>query len=169
MKKVYVDSMMGEVVKWLRLFGFYTEYVVSNLKDREIIKALEMQKNILFVTSDKQLAETCERKGIPTILIGNNKHLVDKLVIILRTLGVNTVNISESRCVYCNSKLIRIKNEIEFNKIIKESITKTKYRRNAEPYFYCKHCKKVYWRGRMWKNIEKIVEEINRRLKNVEG
>ena len=62
----FVDAMLGNIAKKLRLFGFDTKYE-SNISDELLIKEVFHQKRIL-ITKDRKLYHKLRNSGILVIL-----------------------------------------------------------------------------------------------------
>ncbi|MHA1471064.1 MAG: Mut7-C RNAse domain-containing protein, partial [Candidatus Asgardarchaeia archaeon] len=58
--KIIVDSMLGDIVVWLRLGGIDTIYIDSKESDAEILKLLN--RNTLLVSGDKELIKCAKRR-----------------------------------------------------------------------------------------------------------
>jgi len=164
--KVIVDSMLGDIVVWLRLGGIDTTYIDSKESDIEILRSLN--RNTLLVSGDKELIKCAKRKNFQALLITQG-NTAEKVALILAMIGIREYEVGEnSRCVYCNSKLIRIKDKKHFEDFVRYyKIENVKYFEKNAPYFFCERCRKFYWKGRMWKNIEKMIKAINGELRRI--
>jgi hypothetical protein len=134
--KFIVDSMLGRLARWLRLFGYDAVYFQTG-PDSELIFESIRQKRILL-TSDRKISKD---KPLKLVLI-KSELLADQIEQVKSELGIS---IDESnmftRCLECNTPL----KEIEKNAVngkVPEFIFKTHH-----SFFYCDNCRKVYWHG----------------------
>ncbi|MEM3398988.1 MAG: Mut7-C RNAse domain-containing protein [Nitrososphaerota archaeon] len=139
-QRFLVDAMLGNIVSWLRILGYDSEYWDGD--DGKLVqKALEEDRIIL--TKDRELYVYSMRCGVQTVLIdGNNTAQI---------LGAlnrkNKISLEfdpeNTRCPTCNHLLRRNKGVFRDEWI-------------------CSNCGKRYWMGRHWKNITRILEEAKK-------
>ena len=157
-----IDAMLGDLAKWLRLLGFDTLYF-SSISDDKLTQKMHETKRILL-TSDRQLHSSIKEKN-NVIFVPVKLSTSEKLKIVFSKLGITKDCLDSlvgTRCVYCNDKLIRVINKEEVRILIsKYNIKEIPYDFNqVKDFWFCPNCKKLYWKGRMWKRIEKTIKQI---------
>jgi len=137
--------MLGDVSKWLRIFGQETILVRHKEDEKLILDALN--KKAILVTSDKELCEKATKKGVKVIYLKPSLSLIEKLLKVFKESKLKP-SLETSRCTVCGGELKR--QEIE---ALKEII-------NSQEFWVCTRCGKLYWRGSHWKNIMKVYEQL---------
>ncbi len=156
--KFIVDSMLGNIARKLRIIGFDTEFLL-HIKDEFLIKK-SIDENKLLVTKDKQLYNRSSRCGIPSLLLPSNNEL-ENLVFIFRKCGIHHINLvpnTNTRCTMCNGTLLLVDKSSLFN-FIPEKVYNT-----ATIFYKCSNCLKIYWNGTHIKNINTLIDNINKSL-----
>jgi uncharacterized protein with PIN domain len=133
-----IDTMLGNLVTWLRLLGFDTVYIKSRDDEEVILRALSEAR--VLVTRDKELAARSAKKGVVTVLL-DPADTTTSLKTVAKMLGVRLgFDESRTRCPVCNEQLV------------KTSQNPVRWR--------CPSCRKQYWKGRHWRNIGKVLTEL---------
>jgi uncharacterized protein with PIN domain len=133
-----IDTMLGNLVTWLRLLGFDTVYIKSRDDEEIILRALSEAR--VLVTRDKELAARSAKKGVVTVLL-DPADTTTSLKSVGKMLGVKLgFDESRTRCPVCNEQLV------------KTSENPVRWR--------CPSCGKQYWKGRHWRNIGKVLTEL---------
>jgi uncharacterized protein with PIN domain len=133
-----IDTMLGNLVTWLRLLGFDTVYINSRDDEEIILRALSEAR--VLVTRDKELAARSAKKGVVTVLL-DPADTTTSLKTVAKMLGVRLgFDESRTRCPVCNEQLV------------KTSQNPVRWR--------CPSCGKHYWKGRHWNNIGKVLAEL---------
>ena len=155
--RFFVDAMLGNIAKKLRLLGFDTRYS-SNIEDSDLIKNAKTSGRII-ITKDEQLTQIAEKQNIPIVLISESDE-VEQFFQINQKINFGKVAISgkNSRCPICNGLLESIKNDSVLEDIPKNILE------NIKKFWQCKGCKKIYWEGSHIKNLQKFVVKLNERL-----
>ncbi|MFX0035645.1 MAG: DUF5615 family PIN-like protein [Candidatus Hermodarchaeota archaeon] len=157
-----VDSMLGNLARFLRIFGFDTIYandLISYYKmdpvpDEKLVDYAKKNKRII-ITKDYPLYNKykddtifLKGEGIYNYLnqLNNNFGLIFKF------------NIKKARCSICNSNLNRVLSKSS----IKDFVLEDTYN-NYDEFYQCTNlnCKKVYWQG---SHIEDIEEKLDKNL-----
>lgn len=146
------DAMFGKLARWLRMSGYDTLYCDS-YDDSDIISLAKKEKRVI-ITRDKKLFRKAIKRGIKVIFLPA-RDFVTNLKILEKEHGLNFhAEPIFARCAVCNGELEKIgKEEAEENKVIEKISRKYELWR-------CRECKKIYWHGSHWKNIEKIIERV---------
>ncbi|MCS7110057.1 MAG: DUF5615 family PIN-like protein [Candidatus Caldarchaeum sp.] len=136
--KFVLDTMLGHLLTWLRLFGYDTVYV-RDMEDYDIISFSRNDDRVL-VTRDRDLAEKAWKNGLRVVLL-DSVETVECLLRLSEHVGVNfRFDPENSRCPSCNTSL-------------------TKFSQNPVRWV-CTGCGKQFWVGRHWKNIGKVLKVL---------
>ncbi len=154
--KFIVDSMLGNVARKLRLFGFDTVYY-KNGDDEGLIKNFRER---VLLTCDRELYRRCVSEGRIAIFVERSEDEVYALSDIFKELGIKP-KLRAIRCTVCNGRLRKMsESEVNTSSDIPKN-TKSTYKE----FYVCTNCGKVYWFGSHWKNIKKFNEELHDALK----
>ncbi len=136
-RKFLIDAMLGNIVSWLRILGYDSEYWIGD-DDGLIEKA--RRENRIIITKDRDLYVYSTRCSIETILI--NEDDTEHILGTLNRLHKISLEFDPelTRCPICNHLLQRDNH-------------------NVREEWICSNGGKRYWMGRHWKNITKILEE----------
>ena len=147
--KFLCDQMLGTLAKWLRIYGFDTFFVNSEMDDAKLLEITKKENRIL-ITRDKKLIQTARRENIKTIEV-KTTDINEQISTILDDTETNKTKVL-SRCILCNTKVDEIKKEDVKGKIPERVFN------NNEKFWFCKKCNKIYWKGT---HYEKMFEKIN--------
>ncbi len=139
--------MLGKLARYLRIMGYDTEYLHD---DDELIKKSLEEKRIL-VTRDKVLYLKASKLNIKSILIRSSDVLNQ-----LREIVSSNIRIKKGRprCPLCNTKL----KDVDKNRV-KHLVPEKVYTHN-KIFMLCENCNKIYWYGKHWIGIEKVLRDI---------
>lgn len=149
------DSMLGNIARKLRIFGFDAEFLLD-VDDNYFIDS-RSQEGRIILTRDKQLYFKLAKKKAPSILLLSYCEL-DNLVLILKECGISKLEMVPNRytrCTKCNGELFTRDKSLELAAIPKkvyEGITLISK---------CSNCSKIYWNGTHVKEINLLVDNIN--------
>lgn len=149
--RLLLDEMLGRTVKWLRIFGVDAE-AIKPKSDEELIEYAEREKRIL-VTKDEELAKKCERQKI-NILFLKKKKIEEQLSEIKNKLGIDLPFPEKTRCPVCNTELRTVNKQTIVDIVPASVLCKN------EKFWLCEKCKKAYWEGSHWKNINKMYDSV---------
>ena len=136
------DEMLKKLAKWCRIFGIDSEHFTGKT-DSELLEYAK-GKDLIFVTRDEELAKRCKTRCIFITSTDVEKQLRQ----IIDETGVR-INPETPRCAECNGELDAVEREG-----IKDELPE---KVRAEKFWRCKKCRKIYWVGSHWKNIEKLL------------
>ncbi|WP_054853398.1 MULTISPECIES: Mut7-C RNAse domain-containing protein [Vulcanisaeta] len=141
--EVVVDSMLGWLVRWLRILGVRVTYNPS-FDDYYLLNV-----GHVLVTKDRELFR---RRTKLSLLLITSGH-VEWLSILSLVLGFPLVlNMERSLCPICGSRLIKVSKDLVIDKVPQGVLL-----RHSE-FWLCTGCGKVYWVGshhaRMGKELE---------------
>ena len=151
-KSFILDTMLGELARWLRLLGYDTLYS-RVYTDNQILSIAERTGRII-VTRDRGLFIRARKRGLRAVYVSGDT-IVERLAELAVKVGISLrPDPSRSRCPRCNAPLIVVRD--------KEKVRGRVPPRSFEVYdvFYvCPRCGMVYWEGSHWRNIRRIAEE----------
>jgi len=155
------DVMLGRLSRWLRLLGFDT---TSGLReDLRLLQTAATEERTLL-TRDRALFEQAERMGISCIYISSSQ-LKDQIVELFERLGTSSIDLdpAKSRCPMCNGELKAVRRED-----LPDQVPEKVLHYHSE-FFVCTDCRKIYWMGRHWENIEEKINDANALLSKGSG
>jgi len=144
-----LDVHLGKLAKYLRLLGFDTLYE-NNLTDPEIIEIAQKEKRIIL-TRDYGILKNNKVSHGYWIRSQNSK---EQLKEIIRRFDLKSKLQLFSRCIVCNG-LIK---PVEMDKILDKIEPGT--RNDFKKFYECSSCKKVYWEGSHYENMNKFIESL---------
>ncbi|WP_048192240.1 Mut7-C RNAse domain-containing protein [Pyrolobus fumarii] len=146
-----VDSMLGDLARWLRLLGYDTLYYRNAPDPRLVTVALEQGR--IIVTRDKGLSILARKKGARVIML-RGENIEEMLAELHLRAGVALyADPGRSRCPLCNSPLRHVpKHEV------KDRVPPEVYVR-YEDFWLCPKCGQVYWQGSHWRKIRETLEK----------
>jgi len=135
--KLILDTMLGDLVVWLRILGHDATYWRRNgasLLDEALAKGS------VIVTRNSKLHQKARKAGARSVLLPMCKTS-EALVLLAADTGLSTdFHPENTRCPKCNTQLDQISEEPR------------RWR--------CSGCGKEYWIGRHWRNIDKFLNEV---------
>lgn len=150
----FVDAMLGNIAKKLRLLGYDAEYF-SDIEDYELLEKAQ-NGNRTIISKDEDLLRRAKKKDVKFIYITKEDEIEQFKEILKKTnLEVNTISGDLARCTKCNFKTFQIKKSEIQNKIPKRVLD------YHDKFWKCGKCDQIYWEGT---HIEKLQEFI-RKLK----
>lgn len=145
--------MLGSLARWMRFFGFDTEFCGPELEDGEVSRRATNEGRWLL-TRDRELAAV----GPRTMMI-RSEDLESQLVEVFDRLGLRPdADLGRSRCGECNGEL--------------EKATGDEVRNDVPPYVQqtavrfrrCTRCGRVYWPGTHTERIVATMSGVVERL-----
>ncbi len=148
--KFIVTGELGRLAKWLRIFGFDTAYVAGLVTPGSlIIQALRDERIIL--TRNHRLS----RSSGARIILLESGSIKEQMQEVLQKLHLDLSPESMFiRCTVCNETLER-SDKGSVKALVPEYVFKTQ-----EDFFSCPKCRRVYWQGTHWGNIQETLKEI---------
>jgi hypothetical protein len=148
--KFLCDQMLGTLAKWLRIYGFDTFFVNSEMDDAKLMEITKKENRIL-ITRDRNLIQSARRENLKTIEI-KKTDINEQISTVLGDIKIDNKKVL-SRCILCNTEVEEIKKGDIKTKIPKRVFD------NNEKFWFCKKCNKIYWKG---SHYEKMFEKINK-------
>ncbi len=155
--KFVADGMLGKLSRWLRMMGHDVEYS-TELGDAELL-ALAKKDGRILLTRDFELYQRAAAKGLEAFYVQGNSE-AEKLAELARRFGFAlTINLEESRCPNCNTKLNVVPKEA-----VKDKVGEKTYA-HYDQFWLCPNCGQVYWQGAHWGRIRATLCEAEEKYK----
>lgn len=150
----FVDAMLGNIARKLRLMGYDSNYF-TDIEDDELIKLAKNEKRII-ISKDEGLVHKAQKSGLEPIFL-KNKEEIKQFREIIKILNLKTIQINgdKARCPKCNSKTNSINKQNIQDKI------PPKVLEINEKFWRCENCDQIFWEGTHIKNLQKFVERLN--------
>ncbi len=146
-----VDTMLGNVARWLRMLGYDTLYY-RRIDDWKIMRIAAREGRII-ITRDHGLCNKARRKGLKCLLLEQDT-MEERLAYIAAETGIRLyIDLDRSRCPMCNNELVKVSKEL-----VKDKVPERVYMKHSD-FWYCRRCGKVYWIGRHWQGIEETLKK----------
>ncbi|MEM3032300.1 MAG: Mut7-C RNAse domain-containing protein [Nitrososphaerota archaeon] len=137
--KFILDTMLGNLLTWLRLLGHDTVYWRGS-RDTDLIEAA-VSEGRTILTRDSLLHRRALKWHASSILLPTSETL-EALRLIQSMAGIRmTFNPASTRCPKCNERL----------EMTSEN----------PPRWRCPGCGKEYWMGGHWRNIGIVLEVLS--------
>ncbi len=154
--KFIADTMLGSLARWLRMLGYDTLYS-KDYGDKEILE-LAFKEERIVLTRDLSLHRKTVKQGLKSIYL-ENESIQEKLATLASKLKINLeLNPERSRCPICNGILMKVSKEKIVDKV-PEKVAEL-----HEDFWMCTACGKVYWKGKHWITMNKILREVRERV-----
>jgi len=148
--KFILTKELGRLAKWLRILGYDTTYFCQGNPSSLIIQALRDGR--IIITRNSHLSKS---RGAKTVFIEAEK-IKEQMSEALEKLNIQPdAGLMFSRCILCNVELADIAKE-KVKGRVPEYVFKTQ-----KDFITCPSCKRIYWPGTHWGNVQKTLEEIN--------
>jgi uncharacterized protein with PIN domain len=153
----FVDAMLGNIARKLRLLGYDSQYF-SDIDDEKLIDSARKEKRII-ISKDEELIKKSQKFGMRSIHITKEEE-IEEFLEIINSVNLKRIQINGNiaRCPKCNSLTESVDKEI-----IKERIPQGVLKLN-DKFWICKYCNQIYWEGTHIKNLQEFVGKINERL-----
>jgi len=153
----FVDAMLGNIARKLRLLGYDSQYF-SDIDDEKLIDSAKKEKRII-ISKDEELIKKAQKLGMRSIYITKEEE-VEEFLEIINSVNLKKIQINGNiaRCTKCNSLTESVDREI-----IKERIPQGVLKLN-DKFWICKYCNQIYWEGTHIKNLQEFVGKVNERL-----
>ena len=153
----FVDAMLGNIARKLRLLGYDSQYF-SDIDDEKLIDGARKEKRII-ISKDEELIKRTQKLGMRSIHITKEEE-IEQFFEIINSVNLKRIQINGNiaRCPKCNSLTESVDKEI-----IKERIPQGVLKLN-DKFWICKYCNQIYWEGTHIKNLQEFVGKVNERL-----
>ncbi|MCS7100046.1 MAG: Mut7-C RNAse domain-containing protein [Sulfolobales archaeon] len=158
MVKIVVDSMLGNLARWLRVLGYDTEYS-RKMRDSDILE-IAIREGRVIITRDRGLHRKAVKKNLKSVYVSPDlTDVVDMLTLVAKTLGLSIrFDKGSTRCPLCNTKLDIVPKARVASLVPPEVLNK------YDTFWYCVKCRKAYWQGNHWKTINDTIDIVRSRL-----
>ena len=154
--KFIADSMLGKLVRWLRMLGNDVTYDVK-LDDSKLLELAKSEKRALL-TKDLELYQRAVGKGIDAYFV-EGKSEAERLAELAKRYGITLeINMDKSRCPVCNTQLEATPKEGLIGEVEKNTFT------YYDKFWKCPNCGQVFWQGAHWKQISNTLCEAHKKL-----
>lgn len=143
------DVMLGRLARWLRIMGHDVLYS-NRYRDEELARIADAEDRILL-TRDRQLLE---RYRVNRSVLVTAERLRDQLCELRDVIGLTWGEKVFSRCTGCNSMIEEISRE-EARGEVPPFVS-----RNAEAFYRCPGCGKIYWPGSHVSRMKQLLDEL---------
>ena len=153
----FVDAMLGNVAKKLRLMGYDTKYF-SDIKDESLIHTAR-KENRIVISRDENLVCRSQKEDVNAILIHSNEE-VQQFYEILDYLDLKIeISGDKARCPICNSETKPIDKKNIYQKIPQRVLDYN------EKFWICQECNRIFWEGTHIQNLQNLVSVLNEKRK----
>jgi uncharacterized protein with PIN domain len=154
--KLLFDEMLKRAATWCRILGIESEYFTDK-SDSELLEHAK-GNDLTLVTRDVQLAARCKKHGVRCIFVESNVA-EEQVAQIIKESGAAISFPEKTLCPVCNGRLDTVSPESLKGEIPEDVFS------SGKKVWRCKECKKAYWEGSHWRNIEKFYQRIKRLLR----
>jgi len=159
--KFIANGMLGKLTRWLRMLGHDVEYS-NELKDAELSIIAKKERRTLL-TKDLELYQRATAKGIDAFYVEGRTE-AERLAELAKRFNISLViDLKNSRCPRCNTKLRSTPKEKLAGKVEKNTFT------YYDDFWECPRCGHIYWQGAHWGRIRATLEEAEENLKKKSG
>jgi hypothetical protein len=147
--RFFADAQLGRLARYLRLFGFDTEYV-SGIDDAALVAQASAEQRIIL-TRDRQLL--MRREVTHGCHIREDQPLRQLRYVIRRCDLVAAAN-PFTRCMECNGRLVEVAKSDILDRL--EPATRESFDR----FWRCEACQRIYWRGSHFARLSALVDTV---------
>lgn len=150
--KFIADSMLGHVVRWLRLLGYDAVYY-RVIEDWRLIE-LATDEDRILLTRDLGLYRRARKQNVKAFFV-EDPDIAKVLALLSIKYNIRLdFDKNDTRCMQCNTVLKYTTSIIDVaHKVNKEIVLKYK------EFWICPSCGKVYWQGNHWSTINAVLEK----------
>jgi uncharacterized protein with PIN domain len=145
-----LDTHLGRLAAYLRLFGFDTLY--RNDYDDPTLADISVKEHRILLTRDKQLLM---RKQITHGYYVRATQPRKQLLEVLTRFDLRETRQPFTRCMHCNGEIRPVaKEEIEWRLLPRTKAWCTEF-------WQCSQCNKIYWKGSHYQRMLQLIKSIN--------
>jgi hypothetical protein len=150
------DRMLGTLTRYLRFMGYDTTsangLAEGNTKEDTLLLDIAVQEHRILLTRDAELA----RRGKDHAVFVRSEDVMEQVQQLIDT-GLIERRLTMSRCSLCNT-LLRDARAGEI-----DAVEYAPRDRAGLVFFWCNHCRKLYWNGSHGKQLEERIGELKNR------
>jgi uncharacterized protein with PIN domain len=155
--KFVADGMLGKLARWLRMMGHDVKYS-TDFEDDELLALAKKERRILL-TRDLELYQRASAKGIGAFYVEGRTE-AERLAELAERFGFPLeIDLEESRCPNCNTKLRSTPKEKIVGKVEKNTYL------HYDEFWRCPRCGQIYWQGAHWGQIRITLQKAKKRLR----
>lgn len=156
--KFFVDAMLGQLARWLRILGYDTAYE-RNIADGAIVDRV-LNEHRWLLTRDRFLVQRKAVRGRFTLI--RSDFVTDQLRQIQTELGIKLAIDEEtvSRCVACNHILTNIP-PAQAGPEVPLYVAK-----HHTHFTGCPNCGQLYWAGTHWDHLQQQLKRLRQAATN---
>ncbi len=143
------DTMLGKLSRWLRILGYDTIHNPT-MTLVQLAEAAEKRDSI-FLTRRTQLPVKATFRDV--IFIPHEKF-EDQVRFIVDRCNLDISGALFTRCLKCNTEVIRISKDLLQGKIPQRTFEGT------DDFYKCPQCNNIYWRGTHYRNTLNKLQRI---------
>jgi hypothetical protein len=147
-----LDSHLGRLAAYLRMFGFDTLY--RNDYDDPTLADISVNEHRILLTRDRQLLM---RKQISHGYFVRATQPQKQLLEIISRFDLYSSQLPFTRCMHCNGNIMPVAKK----KIMSHLMPHTIAWRNE--FWQCNQCRKIYWKGTHYRRMQQLITAINQR------
>jgi uncharacterized protein len=151
-----VDGMLGTLARWLRMMGHDAQYSTS-MTD-EMLLDVAKKENRVLLTRDLALHQQATARGIEAFYVEGETEPERLAEMAIRFSIPLEIDLTQSRCPKCDTKLITVQKEEIDAKVEKNTLL------YYNEFWSCPNCGAVYWQGAHWTKIRATLEEAKQKL-----
>lgn len=157
-QRFIVDTMLGDLAKWLRIMGYDVIYY-KDYEDHQIIEAASLGGRIIL-TRDRGLFRKARKASVRAVLI-ESIDIAERIAEVAKKTGIEIrADPRKSRCPECNGILDKVTDKQK----VRERVPPVALSTYSE-FYVCAKCGNVYWEGSHWENIRRRIEEARQALR----
>ena len=141
-----LDTHLGRLAAYLRLFGFDTLY--RNDYDDPTLAAISAAERRILLTRDRQLLM---RKQVTHGYFVRETQPRRQLIEVLRRFDLRATQRPFTRCMHCNGEISAVSKE----EIRAHLLPRTE--RWYQEFWRCGQCGKIYWKGTHFRHLQALV------------
>jgi|SRR5690554_658940 len=149
--KFILDVHLGKLARYMRMAGFDSFYK-NNLTDDEIVN-ISLQEKRTILTKDRGILK---RNKVTHGYCVRNENVFEQLKEVIERFHLQKEIKEFTRCLECNSLIMKV----DKDEVISQIPPKVKEWQNE--FFQCPSCKKIYWKGSHYDEMEKIISLIKK-------
>jgi len=155
--KFLADGMLGKLTRWLRMLGHDVKY--SNKLDDDELAAIAEKERRILLTRDLELCQRATAKGISAFCVAGENEAARLAELAKRFSIALVINLENSRCPKCNTKLRVVLKEKLAGEVEKNTFA------HYSDFWKCSRCEQIYWQGAHWDRILATLKAAEEKLK----
>jgi uncharacterized protein with PIN domain len=157
--KFLADGMLGKLARWLRILGNDVIYSVE-FDDSELLELAKKDERVLL-TKDLKLYKRAISRGSDYYYV-EGKTEPDRIAEVAKRYSLPLViDMDESHCPICNTKLAAASKEQLQNELEKNTFT------YYSKFWKCSNCRQIYWQGAHWTQINNTLNQARAKLEKL--